>query len=153
MSFDKYGKLCEEALNEFVCNRYGVKHEKYQFATFDWFPVNYEKPNQVELKTRSCRYEDFENITANDIKINKAKRVYGAIDSYFLYWFSNGDLYEWKYDPSIVLPREVNGDPNRVGHIKERPHIPRHLMTKIGNFKLPPNPRTINRGKCLLYMA
>jgi hypothetical protein len=140
---DSYGKLCEDTLNEFVSTRYGVKQNKFKFATFDWQPDSENK--QVELKTRSCSYEAFESITANDVKINEAKRVYGAIDSYFLYWFSNGDIYEWKYDPSIILPREVNGDPKRYGHIKERPHIPRSLLTKIGHLKQP-----ILKGKCLL---
>jgi len=147
---DEYGKLCEDALNEFVSDRYGVKRDMYKYATFDWKP--HFESNQVELKQRNCSYDAFENITANDVKINRARAVYGAIDSYFLYWFSNGDLYEWKYDSSIILPREVNGDPRRVGHIKERPHIPRHLLTKIGNFALPPGgkPPTPLCGKCLL---
>lgn len=150
MSFDKYGKICEQSLNEFISSRYKVKHDKYPFATFDWCPNDFEKSNQVELKARTCLYESFDNITANDIKINRAKAVYGAIESYFLYWFSNGDLYEWKYDPTIKLPREVNGDPHRKGHIKERPHIPRNLLTKIGNFKLPDNPYKFQNGKCYL---
>lgn len=138
-----WGKLCEDTLNEFVSNRYGVKQNKYKYATFDWAP--HSQFNQVELKTRSCLYEDYENLTANDVKINEAKKLYDAIDSYFLYWFSNGDLYEWKYDPSIKLPREVNGDAKRIGYIKERPHIPRHLLTKIGNF-----PQPSKQGGCLL---
>ena len=140
---DAYGKLCEDALNEFVSKRYGVRQNKYRYATFDWAP--HGEMNQVELKTRSCKYEDYENLTANDVKMTTAKRVYGAIDSYFIYWFSNGDVYEWKYDPSVVLPRLVNGDPHLRGHIKERPHIPRHLLRKIGSFPQPPK-----TGKCLL---
>lgn len=148
---DTYGKMCENALNDFVSKRYGVRQNKYRYATFDWAP--HDEMNQVELKARSCKYEDFENLTANDIKIKEAKRLYGAIESYFLYWFSNGDLYEWKYDPTITLPREVNGDPNRQGHIKERPHIPRRLLTKIGSFTRPVNPDGLS-GKCYLsYMT
>jgi len=142
---DAYGKLCEDILDGAISIRYGVKHNTYKYALFDWAPHSHM--NQVELKARSCRYEDYENLTANDTKINNAKRVYGAIDSYFLYWFSNGDLYEWKYDPSIKLPREVNGDSNRYGHIKERPHIPRHLLTKIGNY---PQPTGGKPSRCLL---
>jgi hypothetical protein len=147
---DAYGKLCEDTLNDFVVKRYGVRHDTYKYATFDWKP--HLENNQVELKARSCKYEDYEHLTANDIKIKEAKRLYGGIDSYFIYWFSNGDIYEWKYDPLVILPRLINGDPTRVGHIKERPHIPRRLLTKIGNLPQPtggkpPNPLC---GKCLL---
>lgn len=147
-SRNEYAILCENTLDKMICERYGVKRNHFKYAIFDWQPD--EQLRQVELKTRfNNNIEDYDELTANDIKINDAKNK--PFESYFLYWFKNGDLYEWKYDPDVKLPRLTNGDKNLgENHIKERPHIPTKLLTKIGNFKLPDNNKQIVKGKCLL---
>jgi len=132
-----YAILCEDTLDKMICERYGVVRDTFKFARFDWRPD--VELRQVELKTRfNNNIEDYPELTANDEKINDARKKYNAFESYFLYWFKNGDLYEWKYDPNVKLPRLTNGD-KRLGanYIKERPHIPTHLLTKIGNYQLP----------------
>lgn len=126
-----YAKTCEDALDQFISARYRVKRETYKYAIFDW-----TGEANVELKTRyNYNFTAFEWLTANDIKINYAKR--SNKPTYFLYWFKNGDLYEWVFDPKQNMERITNGDPRREGHIKERPHINRGWMTKIANIPLP----------------
>jgi len=144
-SRNEYAILCEDTLDTVISERYGVKRDKFKYAIFDWKPNKEMK--YVELKTRfNNNFNDYNELTANDPKINEAKRTHLAYEIYFLYWFKNGDLYEWKYDPTITLPRLTNGDKNLgKNYIKERPHIPRSLLRKIGNYTLP-----LYKPKCML---
>jgi hypothetical protein len=138
-----YAKKCEDALDTVVSERYGGIRNLSKYATFDWECATH----QIELKTRyNNNIGDYPELTANDTKINGALKRPDK-RTVFLYWFKNGDLYEWVFDPAVKLPRITNGDARLVDGIQERPHIPTYLLKLIGNYQLPRN--NIEKISCL----
>lgn len=128
-----YAKKCEDALDTWVMERYGAARNQQKYAVFDWEGSTH----QVELKTRfNNMIEDYPELTANDTKINGALKK-PLKQTVFLYWFKNGDIYEWIFDPAVKLPRLTNGDWRLPDGIRERPHIPTFLLKLVGNHQLP----------------
>ena len=65
-------------------------------------------------------------------KINKSKKIIKnktkKIEIYFFFYFSNNDLYFWKYDEKINLRID---DCNYRNEIKKNAYINISLLTKV----------------------
>lgn len=136
---DNYSKLCEKELDEFMVSEHQCIHDQKRFAIFDWYAnIMADIPTQVELKTRyEYYYDDFDDFMINQNKINEAKRLYPHIQTYFYFWFKNGDLYRWKYDPAEHLPIKPVWRNDRPDSESNEPHIPKSLLEYVIILPLP----------------
>jgi hypothetical protein len=99
---------------------------------------------ESELKTRyNYEFDDFEEFIINQCKILQAKRHFPHIQSKFYFWFKNGDLYEWTYDPALTLIYKIATRHDREDYSSLEPHVPKSYLVFVTNIPLP-------RKKCLL---
>ena len=101
--------------NEKICQ---IKIEQYfnqklnkldYYNDFDF--SNSDNTIMIELKSRRCKIDDYEDTMINISKINLAKKLSKnknkKIDVYFFFYYIQNDLYYWKYD-DIVLRVDNN---------------------------------------------
>ena len=61
----------------------------------------------IELKSRRCKIDQYEDTMISISKINKAKKLVKNKDKnfeiYFFFYYLQNDLYYWKFDDKIIL--------------------------------------------------
>ena len=89
----------------------------------------------IELKSRRCTINEYNDTMISISKINKAKKLIKnkdkKIEIYFFFYYLQNDLYYWKYDDIIDL--RVDNNCNYRGIRKKYAYIPTHLLIKIIN--------------------
>ena len=103
-----------------------------RYAIFDY---TNNKDLLIELKTRNCEYEKYDETMINVIKINKSKKLSKTHNIYFLFLFTNG-LYYWKYDINELdkLTYKIGGRSDRTNLYSEKKmytYIDIKLLTRI----------------------
>ena len=87
----------------------------------------------IELKSRRCKIDEYEDTMISISKINKAKKIIKnkntKIDIYFFFYYIKDELYYWKYDEKIIL--RIDNNCNYRGIRKPYTYIPTKLLTKI----------------------
>jgi hypothetical protein len=136
---DPYSKLCENKLSPFIEERDKVIHDTYQNALFDWrYDPMADTLTVSELKTRhGYNFKDFDEFIINQCKIVKAKQMYPHIQAKFYFWFKNGELYEWTYDPSQTLIYKTATRHDRENYSSLEPHIPKTYLKYVTTLPLP----------------
>ena len=134
---DPYSKECEVALTPFIHSTHGSILNTYRFSTFDW-SATMDSPTQCELKTRyEYNSTAFSDVVINKSKLNSARLVYPHIHTYFYFWFKDGALYRWKYDPTTTLCYKPISRKDRDIDSRVEPHIPMSSLEHVGSFALP----------------
>lgn len=136
---DSYSKLCENKLSPFIEDRDKVIHDTYANALFDWHYDPMADTLMVsELKTRyNYNITDFDEFIINQCKIVQAKKLYPHIQAKFYFWFKNGALYEWLYDPSQTLIYKTATRHDRENCSSLEPHIPKTYLSYVTTIPLP----------------
>ena len=118
---------CHSKIENFF-NEKIIKLDYYNNFDFS----NLDNTIMIELKSRRCKIDDYEDTMINISKINVAKKLVKNKDKkfeiYFFFYYLQNDLYYWKYDDTIDL-RIDNCCYRNVR--KQYAYIPTKLLTKI----------------------
>ena len=101
-----YGLKNETECFEKIQNFFNEKIIKLDYYNnFDF--SNSDNTIIIELKSRRCKIDDYEDTMINISKINKAKKLVKNKDKkfeiYFFFYYLQNDLYYWKFDDKIDL--------------------------------------------------
>ena len=122
--------------NEKICINKIEKYFDQKLFKLDYYNdydfTNNDNSILIELKSRRCKKTNYNDTTIPVSKINKSKKIIKnkvkKIEIYFFFYFSNNDLYFWKYDEKINLRID---DCNYRNEIKKNAYINISLLTKI----------------------
>ena len=121
-------KICFEKIQNFFNNE---KLEKLDY--YNDFDFTNNNNLLIELKSRRCTINEYNDTMISISKINKAKKIIKnkntKIDVYFFFYYLHNDLYYWKFDDKINL--RVDDNCNYRGIRKSYAYIPTNLLTKI----------------------
>ena len=122
--------------NEKICQ---IKIEQYfnqKLNKLDYYnDFDFTNNNNllIELKSRRCKIDEYEDTMISISKINKAKKLIKNkdkhIEIYFFFYYLQNDLYYWKFDDNIILRIDDNCIYRNVR--KQYAYIPTKLLTKI----------------------
>ena len=123
--------------NEKICINKIEKYFNQQLVKLDYYNdfdfTNNDNSILIELKSRRCKISDYNDSMISISKLNKTKKIIKTkgnkrIEIYFFFYFTNNDLYFWKYDEKINLR---NDNCIYRGETKKNAYIPIVLLTKI----------------------
>ena len=121
-------KICFEKIQNFFNNE---KLEKLDY--YNDFDFTNNNNLLIELKSRRCTINEYNDTMISISKINKAKKIIKnkntKFDVYFFFYYLHNDLYYWKYDEKIIL--RIDNNCNYRGIRKYYAYIPTNLLTKI----------------------
>ena len=121
-------KLCFEKIEKFFDEKI-VKLDYYNNFDFS----NSDNTIMIELKSRRCTINEYNDTMISISKINKAKKLIKNknknIQIYFFFYYIKNDLYYWKYDDKIDL--RLDNNCNYRGIRKPYAYIDTKLLTKI----------------------
>ena len=102
-----------------------------RYAIFDY---TNNKNLYIELKTRTCKHNTYNDTMINIIKINKSKKLFkNGNQIYFCFQFIDG-LYYWKYNEDDILDYRLGGRSERsfkYNEKKQYTYISISLLKKI----------------------
>ena len=120
-------KLCINKIEKFF-NQQLIKLDYYN--DFDF--TNNDNTLLIELKSRRCKISDYNDTMISVSKINKSKKIIKnkvkKVDIYFFFYYTDNNLYFWKYDDNVNLRID---NCNYRGENKKNAYIPISLLTKI----------------------
>ena len=121
-------RICQSKIEKF----FNEKLEKLDYYNdFDF--TNKNNNLLIELKSRRCNIDQYEDTMISISKINKAKKIIknksNNVEIYFFFYYLSNELYYWKYDDKIDL--RVDNNCNYRGIRKQYTYIPTNLLTKI----------------------
>ena len=121
-------KLCFEKIEKFFDEKI-VKLDYYNNFDFS----NSDNTIMIELKSRRCTINEYNDTMISISKINKAKKLSKNknknMQIFFFFYYLENQLYYWKYDDKIILRIDNNCNYRNVR--KSYAYIPTILLTKI----------------------
>ena len=127
-----YGLQNETECFEKIEKFFNQKLNKLDYYNNFYFS-NLDNTLIIELKSRRCKINDYEDTMINISKINLARKLVKNknknIQIYFFFYYLQNELYYWKYDDKIDL--RVDNNCNYRGIRKQYSYIPTILLTKI----------------------
>ena len=122
--------------NEILCKCKIEKFFNQKLQKLDYYnDFDFTNNNNllIELKSRRCTINEYNDTMISISKINKAKKIIKnkntKINVYFFFYYLHNDLYYWKFDDKINL--RVDDNCNYRGIRKSYAYIPTNLLTKI----------------------
>ena len=89
----------------------------------------------IELKSRRCKFETYNDTMINISKLNKCKRYTRnktiKMEIYFFFYFNNNDLYYWKYNEVDTLRYGTCSRIDRDNVAIKYAYISKELLTKV----------------------
>ena len=89
----------------------------------------------IELKSRRCKFETYNDTMINISKLNKCKRYTRnkqiKMEIYFFFYFNNNDLYYWKYNEVNTLRYGTCSRVDRENVAIKYAYISKELLTKV----------------------
>ena len=89
----------------------------------------------IELKSRRCKFETYNDTMINISKLNKCKRYTRnkkiKMEIYFFFYFNNTDLYYWKYNEVNTLRYGTCSRVDRENVAIKYAYISKELLTKV----------------------
>ena len=120
---------CFEKIQKFFNNEKLQKLDYYN--PFDF--TNSDNTIMIELKSRRCTINEYNDTMISISKINKAKRLVKNknknMQIFFFFYYLQNDLYYWKFDEKLVL--RIDDNCTYRGVRKTYAYIPTILLTKI----------------------
>ena len=127
-----YGLENERICQSKIENFFNEKLNKLDYYNdFDF--SNSDNTIMIELKSRRCSINEYNDTMLSISKINKAKKLSKNknknIQIYFFFYYLKNELYYWKYNEKIIL--RIDNNCNYRGIRKSYTYIPTNLLTKI----------------------
>ena len=89
----------------------------------------------IELKSRRCKFETYNDTMINISKLNKCKRYTRnktiKMEIYFFFYFNNNDLYYWKYNEVDTLRYGTCSRVDRENVAIKYASISKNLLIKV----------------------
>ena len=103
------------------------------YNNFDY--KNEDSSLLIELKSRRCKFETYNDTMINISKLNKCKRYTRnktiKMEIYFFFYFNNNDLYYWKYNEVDTLRYGTCSRVDRENVAIKYAYISKNLLIKV----------------------